>query len=167
MHKLKCKNYGEIIHVNRAKNNSWRAYLKGEVQDFLSRIKKNKRLKGKEITELKRWFDKSPKFIKRASVLHADIKLEHILVKNRKLAGIIDASDTSAGDPMLDFADFYIKYPKQEVQHVLEGYGSHDMKKIQYYAALILLRRIAYHPDSQEKRRKKLFQITQIPYQNI
>lgn len=55
--------------------------------------------------------------------VHADLGLEHVLVRDGHLAGVIDWETASIGDPAIDFVGFHIGLGPDRTGRILDAYG--------------------------------------------
>jgi aminoglycoside phosphotransferase (APT) family kinase protein len=55
--------------------------------------------------------------------VHADLGLEHVLVRDGHLAGVIDWETASIGDPAIDFVGFHIGLGPERTGRILDAYG--------------------------------------------
>lgn len=68
---------------------------------------------------------------------HCNLRLEHLLVEDGNLRGVIDWSDAAIGDPAIDFAGVRGNAPMSWLRQVIEYYdrptGERFMDRINYY----------------------------------
>jgi aminoglycoside phosphotransferase (APT) family kinase protein len=81
---------------------AWRAHFEGFCGELRRRVlhllAKGERARAEELFAEVGGFDFEP------VLLHADLGPEHVLVRDGRVAGVIDWSDARVGDPALDFA---------------------------------------------------------------
>ncbi len=79
-------------------------------------------------------------------MLHFDFAEQNIKINNKKVVGILDFGDLSAGPLAFDLARLFIGHSGDDVfQYFLKGYGKVDLNEVKYYSVINLLWMLPYH----------------------
>lgn len=101
-----------------------------------------------DFTRLTNYLDKNDFYpeSKVSKMLHFDFEDFNIKVDNKKVAGILDFGDLSAGPPAYDLARVFIShYHDNMFEYFLKGYGKIDLDEVKYYSVISLLWMLPYH----------------------
>src|SRR5699024_6048762 len=59
----------------------------------------------------------------RATPVHGDLAAEHVIIRDRRVGGIVDGSDARVADPADDLAWLLAAAPEQALDSILEAYA--------------------------------------------
>lgn len=155
IHQIKMSGFGELMRSGKGRQANPTQHIEFLLKENLPLLSKIKSFDKKLLQHTKNFiYDNISLFDSDKSVLlHFDLIDDNILVKNNKLAGIIDFGDLSCGPKEYDLAKAYLENSNKNFSHILDGYGKNlvNMKKIKYFAVLHLLYIIPYYSSHKEK----------------
>lgn len=148
IHQIKMTGFGELQNNGKGKNKTPLEHINHVLKNNLPLLIKIKTLDKNTVEGIKKFLYQNINLFKRdkSFLLHFDLIDGNILVKNNKLAGIIDFGDASCGPVEYDLAKLYIEKPPKIFTEIINGYGKKlvDMEKIKYFAVLHLLYMLPY-----------------------
>jgi aminoglycoside phosphotransferase (APT) family kinase protein len=110
----------------RVTHSDWASDIKAHMEWSLPYLEENKQIVSTTTAKVEELFDafKPSGVVQMGSLLHGDMRAEHVLVDlgNAVLPGLIDFGDASPGDPLWDIA-CYSEDSTKERDWLLEGYG--------------------------------------------
>ncbi len=146
MHSVRTKKYGELVKPGIGAHSSLRRVIGDELGAHVPPIKSKQLLAINDIARLERVIKNFDDVLDYADprLLHCDCEGSNIMVKKGRLAGIIDAGDAYSGDPCYDVGLNVARiFDKELVDPFLKGYGRTDMKRVNFYALICCLWRVA------------------------
>lgn len=134
MHSIKTKKFGYIVKEFEGETNSWHDWIYDDFSSNLNELQKANIVDKNLLNKSKEFIDKQKGFLNNVEprLLHGDLTPKNLIIKNGKLSGIIDASDSISGDPYYDIAIANISANK-EAKFFNEGYGDIDTSKVKFY----------------------------------
>lgn len=139
MHHIKTKKYGYLIKPGVGQVNNWNKYIVRLTRRRMKILSPNL------ITRIKNYLKNNIIECHNPVLLHKDINPENIMVYKGNLSGIIDAADAVSGDPLYDIAIVYDRFRNRDKKYpdaLVKSYGKVDLKKLEYYTIINLIRRI-------------------------
>lgn len=163
IHQIKMTGFGELQKNGKGQHKTPLEHVGHVLKTNLLPLSKRK-VFDKAITKnIKEFIYKNIQLFspEKSVLLHFDLIDGNILVKDNKLAGIIDFGDASCGPAEYDLAKLYIEKPPKIFTEIINGYGekSIEMKKIKYFAVLHLLYMLPYFYAKNKVRYKKDIQL--------
>jgi aminoglycoside phosphotransferase (APT) family kinase protein len=157
MHSVKTKGFGYFDKEGIGKNKTWKEFI---YKDFLETLEDNFKLGviDKDIFEkVNNYLQENKKIlnIKSPRLLHADLADCNIIIKNKNISGIIDASDSISGDPYYDLGVVRKNFGEDLFNEFLKGYGKINKKKLTFYTIYYYNWKI-YSKSQKRKNPKKL-----------
>src|SRR3989338_763401 len=108
IHQIQMPKYGWIVD-NKIKPafDSWASFVKYDLEEKLSKLRNIKKVSPSLLNLIRTYFQESASLLQikqKPRLLHKDYHPSHILVKDRKIAGIIDLEWAIAGHTEMDLA---------------------------------------------------------------
>ena len=133
MHTIKTKKYGYLLKPGIGGKRSWKDFIE---PDFKGSLKDIKTIISADLAnKTKEFFDKNKDIlkIKTPRLIHADLAPDNIMIKDGKLNGLIDASDSMSGDPYYDLGIINYFF-RDYLDYFMKGYGKIDLRKVNFYS---------------------------------
>lgn len=159
MHSVKMKRFGYLDRNGIGTKSSWERFVSPDFNGCMKAMREKEVVRYDEMRRIDRFHERYKPLInlRQGRLVHSDLTLDNIMVKDGRLSGIIDASDAMSGDPEFDLAYTYAAlYPKVgPFMSLVRGYGGVDMRKVRLYFVWIVLYWII--KDVDDKRSRKYF----------
>jgi thiamine kinase-like enzyme len=166
IHAIKMSGFGELQNNGKGKQLTPIKHLEYVLKQNSPLLSKIKSFDKKLLQQTKDFIYKNIHLFdqKNPVLLHFDLIDGNIMVKNNKLAGIIDFGDTSCGPKEYDLAKMYLEKTTKTFSYIVAGYGKNliDMKKIKYFAILHLLYVIPHFSKIDEKKCDKFIKLLRV-----
>jgi aminoglycoside phosphotransferase (APT) family kinase protein len=137
MHSIKGKGFGSVQGTTlNGEYSSQKQYIESFIYKEIEKLERTKYYDSKYILKIKQHYEKEAHLLntKESVLLHSDMWNDNIMIKDNKILGIIDFGDLCVGPPMQEFAVIYAgNYNTYKFDKILEGYGKHDMRQIEFY----------------------------------
>ncbi|MBI4862076.1 MAG: aminoglycoside phosphotransferase family protein [Candidatus Riflebacteria bacterium] len=139
MHRIRLQGFGRITEAGR-----------GEADRYLEFYLESAGDKGLLAQEgpARRYFEAHRHYLDRDSsvLIHFDMEEEHVLVRERRIVGLVDFASAFAGSPMEEFTRMYgLRWKDPLFESLLEGYGDVDREELRFFTFLHLHWRIPWH----------------------
>lgn len=166
IHAIKMSGFGELQNNGKGKQSTPIKHIEYVFKQNSPLLSKIKSFDKKLLKQTKNFIYKNINLFdqKNPVLLHFDLIAGNIMVKNNKLAGIIDFGDTSCGPKEYDLAKMYLEKTNKIFSYVVAGYGKNliDLKKIKYFAVLHLLYVIPYFHKTDKKKCSEYIKLLKI-----
>ncbi len=138
-HQARTEGFGKITAQGKGEYNTLKEFLHSWLDKELITLEKEKVFSNETLQQIKTYFsNKSYLTNDQESVyIHADITDYNILIdEKQEITGFVDFGDLLAGPPEMDFATWTSETDDlDEVEALMEGYGTPDREKVAYYSA--------------------------------
>lgn len=135
MHTIRTKGFGYMKSEGVGTKSSWNDFIYPDFMETLKDNFKNKTINKtiKEVAE--KYVNQNIAIlnIRGPRLLHSDISNDNIIIKDDKISGIIDASDSMSGDPYYDLGVVRANFGDKLFEHFARGYGKIDKKRLDFY----------------------------------
>jgi aminoglycoside phosphotransferase (APT) family kinase protein len=161
IHSIKCDGFGSIMtNELRGKYSSQKKAINSYMVKELINLKNSKYYSNNDFIKIKKYYAHTLKNSNQSVLLHSDFEEGNILIKNNDVSAIIDFGDLSAGPPMQDFTRMYTNhYGTYKFDEFIRGYGTHDIKDMEFYTFCFLTWRIASYKNRKDKLFKRMIKI--------
>jgi aminoglycoside phosphotransferase (APT) family kinase protein len=138
MHTITCQGFGSITEANLiCPHPTQKDAIDDWIHYEIDKLGKTNLYSKEEMLQITTFYEENRHCLdeSRSVLLHWDITDDNIIIKDNTVAAFIDFGDITAGSPMQDFAFPYIyHFGTYKFDAIMEGYGKHDMQKIEFFA---------------------------------